>query len=80
MYTKERASYINETIANIIREYYLTEEDISNRHNLIKSVCEFYDNIKDDYITKNQLWFLYHISNLIGIPQYFDMLIKSHNY
>ena len=79
MYTKERASYINETIANIIREYYLTEEDISNRHNLIKSVCEFYDNIKDDYITKNQLWFLYHISNLIGIPQYFDMLIKYRN-
>lgn len=79
MYTKERASYINETISNIIREYYLTEEDISHRHNLIKKVCDFYDNIKDDYITKTQLRFLYHISNLVGIPQYYDMLLKYRN-
>jgi len=79
MYTKERASYINETISEIIREYYLTEENISHRHNLIKKVCDFYDNIKDDYITNNQLKFLYHISNLIGIPQYYDMLTKYRN-
>ena len=79
MYTKERASYINDTISTIIREYYLTQDNISHRHKLIKKVCEFYDNIKDDYITKNQLIFLYHISNLIGIPQYYDMLIKYRN-
>ncbi|MBR3885056.1 MAG: DEAD/DEAH box helicase family protein [Clostridia bacterium] len=79
MYTKERASYINESISNIIREYYLTEDDKKHRHDLIKKVCEFYDNIKDDYITKNQLLFLYHISNLVGIPQYYDMLIKYRN-
>lgn len=79
MYSKERASYINNTISDIIKQYYRTEDDAYNRHNLIKSVCDFYDNIKDDYITKNQLRFLYHISNLIGIPQYFDMLIKYRN-
>ena len=45
----------------------------------IKGKRKFYDNIKDDYITKNQLLFLYHISNLVGIPQYYDMLIKYRN-
>lgn len=79
MYSKERTSYINNAISDIIKQYYKTEDDVNNRQNLIKSVCDFYDNIKDDYITKNQLIFLYHISNLIGIPQYFDMLIRYRN-
>lgn len=49
-------------------------------YDLIKSVCAFFDKMKDGEITASDRRFLKHISNVIGIPHFFDLLQKfSHN-
>ena len=45
---------------------------------LIKSVCDYFNEIKNDSLTQSDLKFLKYISNVTGIPHYFDLL-KSFN-
>jgi hypothetical protein len=47
-----------------------------NDYNLIKSVCYYYDSIKDEALSDADLRFLKYISNSVGIPHYFDLLRK----
>lgn len=45
-------------------------------YNLIKSVCSYFDKIKDEEIHDADLRFLKYISNTVGIPHFFDLLKK----
>jgi replicative superfamily II helicase len=46
---------------------------------LIKSVCDFFNEIKNDSLNQSDLKFLKYISNLAGIPHYFDTLNTQFN-
>lgn len=41
---------------------------------LIKSVCDYFNEIKNDSLNQSDLKFLKYISNITGIPHYFDLL------
>ena len=41
---------------------------------LIKSVCDYFNEIKNDKLNQSDLKFLKYISNISGIPHYFDIL------
>lgn len=41
---------------------------------LIKSVCNYFNEIKNDSLNQSDLKFLKYISNIAGIPHYFDLL------
>ncbi|MCK9401914.1 MAG: hypothetical protein M0Q26_00805 [Chitinophagaceae bacterium] len=45
-------------------------------YDLIKTVCGFFDKIKEEEITEPDLRFLKYISNSVGIPHFFDLLEK----
>lgn len=76
MYSEEQASYLNSKAEEIIKLKYdcntLEKEGI-----LIKRVCNFFDVIKEFDLSQTQLKFLYKFSNLIGVPQYYEMLLEQ---
>ena len=43
---------------------------------LIKEVCDIYDNAVNDDLCSSDISLLYYLSNIIGVPQYFDLLCK----
>ncbi|WKL43311.1 helicase-related protein [Flavobacterium sp. ZE23DGlu08] len=46
---------------------------------LIKSVCDYFNEIKNDSLNQSDLKFLKYISNIAGIPHYFDTLKTQFN-
>lgn len=46
---------------------------------LIKSVCDYFNEIKNDTFNQSDLKFLKYISNIAGIPHYFDILKSQFN-
>ena len=46
---------------------------------LIKSVCDYFNEIKNDSLNQSDLKFLKYISNIAGIPHYFDILKSQFN-
>lgn len=46
---------------------------------LIKSVCDYFNEIKNDSLNQSDLKFLKYISNIAGIPHYFDILNSQFN-
>jgi late competence protein required for DNA uptake (superfamily II DNA/RNA helicase) len=46
---------------------------------LIKSVCDYFNEIKNDSLNQSDLKFLKYISNIAGIPHYFDTLSTQFN-
>jgi late competence protein required for DNA uptake (superfamily II DNA/RNA helicase) len=46
---------------------------------LIKSVCDYFNEIKNDTLSQSDLKFLKYISNVAGIPHYFDILNSQFN-
>ncbi len=47
---------------------------------LIKSVCDYFNEIKNDSLNQSDLKFLKYISNVAGIPHYFDTLNTQFNH
>lgn len=47
-----------------------------NDYDLIKTVCNYFDKIKEVEISNADLRFLKYISNSVGIPHFFDLLEK----
>ena len=43
-------------------------------YELIGIICAYFDKIKKDHITPSDQKFLKYISNVIGIPHYYDLL------
>mgnify|MGYP005758137789 FL=1 len=78
MYTEEQASYINKQAEEIIKLKY----DCNSQKKegiLIKKVCDFFDVLKDFELTQPMIQFLYKFANIVGVPQYFDMLLEQKN-
>jgi len=48
-------------------------------YDLIKIVCKYFDDIKDEEVTEADLRFLKYISNTVGIPHFYDLLEKFDN-
>lgn len=46
---------------------------------LIRSVCDYFNEIKNDSLNQSDLKFLKYISNIAGIPHYFDTLNTEFN-
>lgn len=68
---KEAASVI--TDLNKYRSHQIKDYD------LIRSVCFYFDKIKEEEISEADLKFLKYISNSVGIPHFFDLLEKFNN-
>lgn len=49
-------------------------------YELIKSVCSFFDSIKDEKINQADLRFLRYVANVIGIPHFYDLLGNFENH
>ncbi|WP_419678496.1 helicase-related protein [Aliarcobacter lanthieri] len=70
MYRIEKTSnaikYINQFRSGEITEAQLTTE-----------ICDYFDFIKDGELTPSDMKFLKYISNIVGIPHYYDLLIEK---
>lgn len=64
--TSNAIKYINEFRNGNITEPKLTTE-----------ICDYFDFIKERELTSSDLKFLKYISNIVGIPHYYDLLIKE---
>lgn len=49
-------------------------------HEFIKYVCSYFDTIKQEDLTPSDLKFLKYISNIAGIPHYYDLLFSKFNH
>lgn len=45
-------------------------------YDLLKTVCGYFDKIKEEKVTEPDLRFLKYISNSVGVPHFFDLLGK----
>lgn len=49
----------------------------SDNSSLIKIVCNYFDKIKNQRLSTNDYKFLFELSNHIGVPQYYDLLLDK---
>ena len=71
-----KTSNLNDDMSIIVKKYYEYKSNPNSIGDLIKSICAFFDNVKDLDLNQQTLEFLYEMCNIVGIPQYYDMLIK----
>ncbi len=65
-----------ETAANVIIAINKYRDHEIQDYELIPVICSYYDQIKAEVLSDSDKQFLYYIANEIGIPQYFDTLIR----
>ena len=65
--------------SDIVKSFYKYKNN-GNPTELIKEVCAFYDEVKDEHITEADLNFLLFIANEVGIPQYYDLLKEKYTH
>lgn len=65
----EKASYAIKNI-NEFRSGEITEAQLTTK------ICDYFDFIKDKELTPSDMKFLKYISNIVGIPHYYDLLMK----
>ncbi len=70
MYNIEETSYIIKHI-NEFRNRAITEAQLTTK------ICDYFDLIKDIELTPSDMKFLKYISNIVGIPHYYDLLIQK---
>ena len=59
--------------SDIVKSYYKYKRT-SNAAKFVKSVCNFFDYIKEQELSEGDLSFLLFLANEAGIPQYYDLL------
>lgn len=59
--------------ADIIKAYYAFKQT-GDAATFVKEVCNFFDVIKDEALSEQDLNFLIFLANEAGIPQYYDLL------
>ena len=69
----------NGSISNLIKLVYLKRKGQDVLAELIKSVCEYFDVIKNERLSEGDIRFLRYIASEAGVPQYFSMLNKFDN-
>ena len=62
---------------DIIKSYYLAEEQ-NDLSDMIKSVCSYFDFMKNQELSSGDLNFLQDFSNSVGIPQYVKLLERDY--
>lgn len=62
---------------DIIKSFYVAKEQ-NNISDMIKSVCSYFDFLKNQEISSGDMAFLRDISNGIGIPQYVGLLERDY--
>jgi hypothetical protein len=65
-----------EEAANVIIDINKYRKNLLADYELIKSVCGYFDLIKDQQLNHSDLIFLKHISNIAGVPHFYDILEK----
>lgn len=68
---------IYEETIGIIKSYYIAE-NTKNNSELIHKICALFDKLKDTNITKYQYEFLWNMANIVGIPQYMELLKSNY--
>ena len=68
-----------EEASNVIIGINKYRENQIEDYDLIKIVCKYFDGIKDEEISEADLRFLKYISNTVGIPHFYDLLVKFNN-
>lgn len=70
MYNIEETSNAIKNI-NEFRNGKILEPELTSR------ICAYFDSIKDSELTPSDMKFLKYISNIVGIPHYYDLLIQK---
>ena len=65
-----------EAAANVIIAINKYKDHELHDYELIPVICSYFDQVKSDVLSDSDKQFLYYIANEIGIPQYFDTLIR----
>ncbi len=69
--------HLSEKISSIITKINQHSKDHETISLLIKDICEVFDqSINEENINDNLVSILYYFSNVIGVPQYFDLFCK----
>lgn len=63
--------------SNLIKEYYKYQND-GNAAALIQEVCGYFDMIKNEKLSQSEIKFLISFANLVGVPQYIDLLKQKY--
>jgi len=63
-----------ERTLNVVKALNSYNNDILSSCKLLDEVCEFFDFIKDEELDDADKEFLIHLSNKVGVPQYYDIL------
>lgn len=63
---------------NLIKKINNFRDGYLKDYELIKYVCDYFDNSKDEVLSESDLKFLKYITTIVGIPQFYDLL-KSFN-
>ena len=66
--------------ANVIKDINRFKSKKIKDYTLIKSVCGYFDKIKNEDLNEVDYKFLKYISNISGIPHFFDILHKRFNH
>jgi ERCC4-related helicase len=66
---------IQET-SSIVKKLNLFFQNEISRSEFIKSVCSYFDTIKEEQLSEADLKFLRYLTNISGIPHYYEMLKK----
>ena len=64
----------------VIKELNRLFENEIEKHEFITIVCSYFDTIKNEKLTPSDLKFLKYISNIVGIPHYYDLLFSKFNH
>ena len=59
---------------NVVISLHRYQDKLIQTSEMIREVCEYYDFIKDDTLSQNDLQFLKKLASAVGIPHYFDHL------
>ena len=62
--------------SNLTKEINLFQKTKENKSQLISHICRYFDKIKNEDLSNADKQFLLYIANVIGIPQYYEMLSK----
>ena len=64
---------------SIVKDINAYKNNQLEKYELIKNVCNYFDLIKEEKLSQADLKFLKYISNVCGIPHYYDLLKSAFN-
>ena len=68
-----------EAATSIVKDLNLFLSDSINDYDFIKKVCDYFDKVKGLELSASDLKFLKYISNVAGVPHYYDLLLSKFN-